>query len=751
MRLRDLSIGKKLTLTIVGVTALVLCSAFAFVAVAQVRTFRRDSYEKARLVTRVIAIYSAPTLMFPDREVALEGLRHLGDVPEARYGRLYDAKGNTFVTWGAPPAHADSIDPAMPASTITGDGTLMWVQPVEDKDERYGTLVVALSTRGLEDHITAYLATLGITLVALIALAYVLASRLGKLIVRPTMELTAVARRVSEKHDYTLRAPGGGTDEIGVLRDAFNHMLDEVHARELERDKAELRTREKSQFLANMSHELRTPMNSVIGFSEILMARLPGRVEAKELRFLENIHSSGLHLLGVINDILDLSKVEAGKMTLSLEPLSAVAVGKAVAQIMNGVAGKRSITIAIQAEDLQPRLEVDAVKLKQILYNLLSNAVKFSPEGGTVTLEIRHLEATRSPLGVDATEIAVRDEGPGIDTRDHARIFEEFKQIEGQPAVLEGTGLGLALVKRFVELHRGKVVVESAVGQGARLVVYLPQRQGEPAEGGAGGRQRVLVIEGDAAAYEAIRRQLDQTRYVPQWAKNLDEAIEKVKQARPAAIALDVISPNLDGWEALRALRNDPVARDIPILVIPLDGPRLGPTVDAADFWMLSRLDEAQLSERLRGVFAARGRVGGKHRLLLVDDDPLVHELIRSWVHDPSYDLEHAYSGADGVEQARRRPPDVILLDLLMDGMDGFEVAVRLQHDERTGNVPIVLLTAKDLDESDRQRLRGRIAATVKKGPGVEERLAAAIDALLHAEPLRGGAAAAAVVPRGAP
>jgi signal transduction histidine kinase len=299
--------------------------------------------------------------------------------------------------------------------------------------------------------------------------------RLQGLISRPILDLAGLVRKVSETHDYSLRARKEGEDEIGSLADGVNEMLSRIQERELERDLADRRTREKSRFLANMSHELRTPLNSIIGFSEVLISRLQDRVPAKDLKFLRNIHGSGQHLLAVVNDILDISKVEAGTMEVRPAALSVRAVIEGVRQVMKGLSARRSVAVAVEVPDDLPPLEADPEKLKQVLYHLLSNAVKFSPFGGTVTLRARLLAAEASPLGEEAVAISVADQGPGIDPRDHELIFQEFRQVEsGSP--IEGSGLGLSIVKKFVELHGGRVTVDSALGRGATFTAVLPRR-----------------------------------------------------------------------------------------------------------------------------------------------------------------------------------------------------------------------------------------------------------------------------------
>lgn len=249
-------------------------------------------------------------------------------------------------------------------------------------------------------------------------------------------------------------------------------LLEELRQRTVEAQQA---SAAKSAFLARMSHELRTPLNSIIGFSEILAERASGLLEPRYQRFLHNISAAGTHLLGLINDILDLSKIEAGRMRLMPEKLAPRGVAEGVVTAMRGVAAERNIVIELQAPDGLPALEADPVRIKQVLFNLLSNAVKFSPDGGVVRLEIEHLATERSPVGAEAIAMRVVDHGIGIDPAQVPRIFEEFVQADDSTARrYGGTGLGLALVQRFVEMHRGVVQVESAVGVGSTFTVVLP-------------------------------------------------------------------------------------------------------------------------------------------------------------------------------------------------------------------------------------------------------------------------------------
>jgi signal transduction histidine kinase/CheY-like chemotaxis protein len=719
-----MSIRTKLTLAMLAVTTAVLVAGFAIVAAGQIDRFRRDSRDKAELVTRVVANYSVPTLAFADREAAEETLGRLGDVPEATRAVLFDERGQVFASWGDLGRDgAGAVDPQAAAEVVTHGASLRVRVPVAERDERYGTLEVTLSTAALEQKITATLVVLAVGLGLLLVAAYLLARWLGRAILRPTLELTNVARRVSENHDYTLRAPRGRGDEIGLLCDAFNQMLDEIHQREIERDLADRRTREKSRFLANMSHELRTPLNSVIGFSELLITRTGDRLTEKERRFLSNINGSGQHLLSVINDILDLSKVEAGQMALCAEPLSARAVAKAVAQVMTSVAAKREIRIELVGDEVQPSLSADPVKLKQILYNLLSNALKFSPHGGRVEVAISVLPAGASSLGVRTTEITVTDEGPGIHPRDHERIFREFEQVTEHAQALEGTGLGLALVKRFVELHRGTVHVDSAPGKGARFVVRLPQGGSAGSGDVDPGPPLVIVIEDAEANFHAICAKLDAKRYTIVWARSVAEAIDRAQKTRPALIAVDVLA-SFAAPDLIRALKLDPATRDLPVLLVTVDGRELGPVVSAADLWTLSRMDGAELSRRLASVVG-----GATVQVLVVDDDPHTHALIRTWLGEPTYRLIHADSAAVGLERAREHRPDLIVLDLMMEDIDGFEAAVRFERE--FPSVPVILVTAKDLDDAERARLRGKIAAVVHKGPEVGAQLPKVIDAVL--------------------
>ncbi len=509
--------------------------------------------------------------------------------------------------------------------------------------------------------------------------------------------------------------------------------LAEANARLREAD------RMKSQFLASMSHELRTPLNSVIGFAQVLRSRLEGQLDPRYLRFLDNISSSGEHLLALINDILDLSKVEAGRLELHPEPLDVLETVAGVVDIVRGAAGQRRVRLEVTAPPDLPPLEADPVRFKQVVFNLLSNAVKFSPEGGAVQVAARALAAATSPLGEPSLEVAVVDHGIGIAEQDRELVFEAFRQVDRGPgASQQGTGLGLALVRRLVALHRGEVALDSELGRGSTFTVTLPlsfrgvtEASGAfPAVAPVGlERPLILVVEDDPAAFRAIRATLEPAGFRVAHSPDGTDAVTIAVRDRPALVVLDVVLPTTDGWTVLRQLRERRDTGAIPVVITSvLPNHELGLAL-GADAYFSKPLDAERFLERVRQLLPAGA--GGSARLLVVDDEEAVHELLDEVLGGAGFTVEHARSGEEGLEMARRSPPDLVVLDLMMDGLDGFEVAAALHGDPRTARVPVVVLTAKQTTAAERERLRGSIEALVDKADGVAGPLLPVVRAVL--------------------
>jgi signal transduction histidine kinase/DNA-binding response OmpR family regulator len=474
----------------------------------------------------------------------------------------------------------------------------------------------------------------------------------------------------------------------------------------------------KSQFLANMSHELRTPMNSIIGFSEILMERLENQVEPKYHGFVKHIHASGQHLLGIINDILDLSKIEAGKMEVYPEFFAIAPVVDSVCNLTRGMSRTYpNFVVAIEPE--LPQIETDLGKFKQVLFNLLSNAVKFSPPGSTITIGVRFAR--------DEITVSVSDQGIGIDAAYHGVIFDEFRQVDGTARrEFGGTGLGLALVKKFVELQGGRVGVESTLGIGstffftlpvqsrAAVVTRLPEVMTHVAD-------RVLVVEDDANAYELIATALTTGGYFPLRARHGEEAVRLARETQPIAVTLDLVLPGVDGWEVLKRLKADESTRSIPVVIISMvDNRELGVALGAADYFV-KPVDRDRLLQRVREIGARS--TAAKPRLLLIDDDASVHTMLDEELTMLGYAVESAFSGEDGLRVAHDRVPDVIILDLMMPGMSGFDIATSLKDNPLTANVPILVLTSKDLTNRDREILNTKVSSFVQKGTSARDQL----------------------------
>jgi CheY-like chemotaxis protein len=360
-------------------------------------------------------------------------------------------------------------------------------------------------------------------------------------------------------------------------------------------------------------------------------------------------------------------------------------------------------------------------KFKQVLFNLLSNAVKFSPPQKPITI--------RAALDGGWITVSVQDEGIGVDAAHHAVIFEEFRQVDGTARrEFGGTGLGLALVKRFVELQGGKVTVESALGLGSTFSFTLPVRsraavvtrqQEMPAQSLA---ERVLVVEDDANAYDLIAAALGSAGYLSVRARHGDEALKLARESRPIAVTLDLVLPGLDGWEVLKRLKADDETRTIPVVIISMiDNRDLGLALGADDYFV-KPVDRDRLLERLRYI-TSRSDNGSKPRLLIIDDDAAVHALLDEELSGLGYAVACAYSGEDGLRVAQESVPDVIILDLMMRGMTGFDVAGSLKDDPRTANIPILVLTSKEISSEDRALLHTKVSSFVQKGTSARDQL----------------------------
>jgi len=482
----------------------------------------------------------------------------------------------------------------------------------------------------------------------------------------------------------------------------------------------------KSEFLANMSHELRTPLNSIIGFSEILLEKTFGNLNEKQMRYVSNIHTSGKHLLELINDILDLSKIEARKIEIKYEEFSLKEMLSECQTLVKNMASKKNIALKFEVEDLPFNISADPVRFKQIMYNLLSNAIKFTPDGGMVNVEAKHANGM--------LQISVKDTGIGIAKEHREKIFEEFYQVDSSYSKkYEGTGLGLPLTKMLVELHRGKIWVESELEKGSTFTFTIPQRlkEGIPevhaveerlAPVKEEGKPTILVVEDEKQARELLTIYLEAVGYQVVCAFDGMEAIEKAKELRPSLITLDIILPKKGGFEVLQELKTLPETKDIPIIISIVENKELGLSLGAADY-LVKPVDGEELIRKL-GNYGFTSKVKENPvNILVVDDNPKDVELLASILEPEGFGVIKAYGGKEGIELAIERNPNAIILDLLMPEMNGFEVVHRLKGDPRARDIPIFVCTSKDLNREEKKSLNDHVISIMQKGKYSKEEL----------------------------
>ena len=503
-------------------------------------------------------------------------------------------------------------------------------------------------------------------------------------------------------------------------------------------------SRMKSEFLANMSHELRTPLNAIIGFSEVLADGLLGDLSEKQRRFISDIFKSGKHLLSLINDILDLSKVEAGKMLLDLEVVPVTPLLRNSLSIIKGQAAVRHVRLDMRLAEGLGTMSADARKVKQITYNLLSNAVKFTLDGGEVTLQADRVP--RSDVGVlggvwpgrnfplgESTfsqflRISVTDNGIGMTPEGLEQLFKPFSQVDsGLGRQFEGTGLGLAMVKLLADLHGGAVGVESAVGKGSRFVVWIPMRSPNdaelvaskapcpPASAEPTATRTALVVESNFRAAELIRVQLEAEHFRVIHASGIDEAMLLAEREPLSLITLDILMPDVDGWLFLERLKANPALSAVPVVIISILADRTKGVALGAAAVMESPVSRQELYDTLVDLGLSPLSGAQAIRVLVVDDDPKSVELVAVRIRGMASEVLRAYGGREAIEVARRELPDLIVLDLMMPEVNGFDVVDALIAAPETACIPVVILTAATVTPEQRARLNGSVASVMGK------------------------------------
>ncbi len=540
-----------------------------------------------------------------------------------------------------------------------------------------------------------------------------------------------VSKDITEKKRYE--------EELMALNERLEEKVLE-RTRELETLNKDLEktNKLKSQFIANMSHELRTPLNSIIGFSESLLHLPVGEMNEKQKRYVGNIFASGNHLLQLINNILDIAKIEAGRLALYCEEFPVGPVIEETISIVDMLARKKDISLHCEIDDGVGSVVADRIKFKQMLYNLLSNAIKFTPEKGVVHLKSRPLEQFDAfkpgmkQFSEKLIHISVRDTGIGIRPQDMERIFDEFEQADSSyTKEHEGTGIGLSLTKKLVEMHGGYIWAESEVGKGSTFNFIMPVSQSKVAavSGGprlvneaeasdlpmtdlslaTGARNTILIVEDDMATAELLMLQLKEAGYYAAHARNGTEAVDRAVELRPFAIILDIMLPGRDGWEVLQDIKALRETGDIPVIIYSIvENKELGFALGATDY-LTKPVDRKVLISKLNALSFSRKKKRQIINIMVVDDNPDAVELVSSILEPEGFSVIKSYGGAEAVEKAREERLDAIILDLMMPGMDGFEVVHRLKGIPSTCDVPIFILTAKDITVEDRLRLAGQI------------------------------------------
>ncbi|MFN3650895.1 MAG: response regulator [Armatimonadota bacterium] len=742
---RNASIQQKLTVITMLTSSVVLLVAGLCFILNDVATMRQSKERDLTALAQIIGTNAASAVTFQDQEAARQTLAALSAKPRVAAAGIYTADNRAFAAYGRP---GHPPPPSLTRFRSDGryyeDDHLSLYQPMMVDGERIGTIYVIADLQDIEARVKQSLLIVGMIFLVCLLVAFALGSRLQRVISGPILELARVARVVSHDKDYSVRAPRGNKDEIGLLIDGFNEMLSQIekHDHHIQQVNEQLMDSEqralaanqaKSLFLAKMSHELRTPLNAIIGYSEMLQEEAEDLGEEDLIPDLQKINSAGKHLLALINDILDLSKIEAGKMEVYLEEFEIAPLIEEVVSTVRPLVDKNANRLEVRCGEGLGTMRADLTKVRQALFNLLSNASKFTDQG-TITLEVE-----REPVSSgDWMRFRVSDTGIGMTPEQMAGLFQEFTQADASTTrKYGGTGLGLVISRRFCQMMGGDINVSSEFGRGStftiRLPAFVPDPEPEADEEAAaeaeGDRQAVspvpangavvLAIDDDQSTLELLQRFLGREGFTVHTAASGDEGLRLARELKPAAITLDVMMPVRDGWSVLTALKADPELSDIPVVLLTIvDDRNIGYALGASDY-MTKPVDWGRLASVIRKHLPHdRGP-----SVLVVEDDASLRELLRRLLEKNGWSVTEAANGREALNRVAEQEPGLILLDLLMPEMDGFQFVEELRHRDEGCSIPVVVITAKDMTAEERERLNGCVERILQKGTYTRDEL----------------------------
>jgi signal transduction histidine kinase/CheY-like chemotaxis protein len=508
---------------------------------------------------------------------------------------------------------------------------------------------------------------------------------------------------------------------------------------EVARDAAMQASRTKSDFLATMSHELRTPLNAIIGLSEMMVEHGTRLTPERSKESLRRVLNAGRHLLELINEILDLSKIESGRMELAIEMVDIRGLLDDVINTTQPLAKAQDNELTVDAPEDIAAVRADPMRIRQILLNLLSNACKFT-KNGRVGIGV----TTRTTSEGAFVDFSITDTGIGMTPEQMARLFQEFVQADTSiTREFGGTGLGLAISRKLCRMMGGDITVKSEPGKGSTFTASLPattadvrppteapERKGGAAAAPLRSAPRgnvVLVIDDDPTAVELLARHLRALGLRVEASARGGEGLDRARALRPNAIVLDVLMPDIDGWAVLAALKDDPVLASIPVVMVTVvDEPKRGIAMGAVGY-----LTKPVDRERLRRVLEPYRQIGRQPLVLVVEDDPDQRQSMKSALAAMDYAVEVAGNGREGLQRIEARTPDVIVLDLMMPEMDGFEFMAALQADSARRDIPVLIVTAKDLSPDDRRRLNVGVSDVIEKNGHHRDKLIDQVHRLL--------------------